>query len=446
MSKIEQEFKDVTFDDNAFVALLEKLISESKYLQNDPGQGLIPQECKSAAHVEEYLKPYIGEGGPLKFEKLEYEKGRPNVKITYQGSDSKETIGIIGCHLDVVPANPEKWEVDPFKLTIKGDKLYGRGTTDCLGHVAMVTMLMASLAKNKPKLKRTVVALFIASEEGGGPGVGVDMVVKHGKIKELHNGPVFWVDSADSQPCCGTAGSIRWHLKFTGRIFHSGLPHKGINALELGMEALKVLQDKFYKAFPAHELEKKYKFMCPSTMKPTQMECAKGSLNQIPRQCVISGDVRLTPFYDIKELYDKMESWVKDLNDNIEKLPTRGPMSKYVLEGDDVDIKRGVIELEWGASLKDCRHMEGIACDLSSVGFKALCDATAAVKGKAAPYSITGSLPLVREMQKEGFDLQITGFGLSKTYHADNEYVLLSDMRDAFKVLSLLIQKCEDSV
>ena len=30
-------------------------------------------------------------------------------------------------------------------------------------------MLMAELGRLKPKLKRTVVALFIASEEGGGP-------------------------------------------------------------------------------------------------------------------------------------------------------------------------------------------------------------------------------------------------------------------------------------
>ena len=48
------------------------------------------------------------------------------------------TCSFVGSHLDVVPANPETWEVDPFKLTVDGDKLFGRGTTDCLGHVAMI--------------------------------------------------------------------------------------------------------------------------------------------------------------------------------------------------------------------------------------------------------------------------------------------------------------------
>jgi acetylornithine deacetylase len=32
--------------------------------------------------------------------------------------------------------------------------------------------------------------------------------------------------------------------------------------------------------------------------------------------------------------------------------------------------------------------------------------------GKAEPYSLTGSLPLVHEMQGEGFDIQLIGRGL----------------------------------
>lgn len=39
-------------------------------------------------------------------------------------------------------------------------------------------------------------------------------------------------------------------------------------------------------------------------MKPTQMTCAKGGLNQIPPHCTISGDIRLTPFYDVQQVVD----------------------------------------------------------------------------------------------------------------------------------------------
>ena len=40
---------------------------------------------------------------------------------------------VAGSHLDVVMADASKWSRNPFELSIEGDKLYGRGTTDCLG-------------------------------------------------------------------------------------------------------------------------------------------------------------------------------------------------------------------------------------------------------------------------------------------------------------------------
>jgi acetylornithine deacetylase len=39
------------------------------------------------------------------------------------------------------------------------------------------------------------------------------------------------------------------------------------------------------------------------------VECARGSLNQIPPYCTFSGDIRLTPFYDIKDLKAKVERY-----------------------------------------------------------------------------------------------------------------------------------------
>lgn len=85
----------------------------------------------------------------------------------------------------------------------------------------------------------------------------------------MREGPLFWVDSADSHPCMGkvdsqhcsaynsriiswtgTASAIMWTLRAEGRLFHSGLPHKGINSMELAMEAMAYIQNKFYQDFP----------------------------------------------------------------------------------------------------------------------------------------------------------------------------------------------------
>ena len=56
-----------------------------------------------------------------------------------------------------------------------------------------------------------------------------------------------------------------------------------------------------------------------------------------------------------------------------------------------------------------CRWCAGIACKLDSPGFAALKQATKEVKGNAEPYSICGSLPLVGDMQEDGFDVQVRG-------------------------------------
>ena len=88
------------------------------------------------------MAPYLTTaGGPLDLRKLEYTPGRANllVKLPAESGVNKwVTFG--GMHMDVVPADPSQWKHDPFTFRIDGDDLYGRGTTDCLGHVALVTV------------------------------------------------------------------------------------------------------------------------------------------------------------------------------------------------------------------------------------------------------------------------------------------------------------------
>ncbi|KAM1475851.1 hypothetical protein ACFXTO_037899 [Malus domestica] len=243
--------------------------------------------------------------------------------------------------MDVVTANPKDWEFDPFSLSIEGDKLRGRGTTDCLGHVALLTELMRRLAETKPKLKSTVVAVFIANEENSSiSGVGVDALVKDGLVSKLRDGPLFWIDMADKQPCIGTGGMIPWKLHVTRKLFHSGLAHKVNSLLQL-------------------------------------------------------------------------QEYVDDINENIGKVESRGPVSKYVLPDENL---RGSLTLSFYEA------KSGVVCDLNSRGFHVLCKATEEVVGHLKPYSITGSLPLIRELQDEGFDVQTAGYSLMATYHAKNEY------------------------
>lgn len=422
---------------DVFVPLLSKLVGEARHLQNNPPE-LIPREDRAVRHVLDVLQPLsTEEGGPLSLHHVSYVEGRGNLIIEYPGTQPGKVLSFVGCHMDVVTANPEDWDFDPFSLSIDGDKLRGRGTTDCLGHVALVTDLMRQLGERKPKLKSSVVAVFIANEENSSVlGVGVDALVKDGLLDKLKSGPLFWIDTADKQPCIGTGGMIVWKLRATGKLFHSGLPHKSVNPLELCMEALKEIQKRFYDDFPAHPEEARYGFATPSTMKPTQWSYPGGGVNQIPGECSISGDIRVTPFYNVKEVAKRIQEYVDDINANISNLESRGPVSKYILPDEDI---KGRLYVDF-----DDIMTSGVACKLDSPGFHALCKATKTVMGAVKPYSITGSLPLIRELQDEGFDVQTAGYGVMATYHARNEYCLLADFRLGFKVLCNVISLLED--
>jgi len=179
-------------------------------------------------------------------------------------------------------------------------------------------------------------------------------------MDELKAGPLFWIDSADSQPCIGTAGVITWKFEVFGKLFHSGLPHQGINSIEMATDALNFIQQKFYSEFPRHPNEDRYNFATCSTLKPTQISCSPGSLNQLPPSCTVQGDIRLSPFYDVKDVKRAVDRYVQELNEDpsVIENPAHGPHSKYTLPNEG---RKGRIELTWISEGEN-----GVACNLES--------------------------------------------------------------------------------
>ena len=233
---------------------------------------------------------------------------------------------------------------------------------------------------------------------------------------------------------------MTWKMHVHGKLFHSGMPNRTVNPIEMGMDAMGYIQNEFYKAFPRDPREEVYNYMTSSTMKPTQIRCTEGSLNQIPPVCTVEGDCRVSPFYDVKDVKRVLEEAAAKINVDPQQVLSnfgnqyRGPHCKY--EVPSLDIKGRVeMKVENGEN--------GIACNLDSPGFKALVKATGEVLGNVEPYSIGGSLPLVREMQDNGFDIQIAGYGFAARYHADNECASISALGNATKIVSKICSMLE---
>lgn len=80
--------------------------------------------------------------------------------------DGEETLGILA-HMDVVPVSEEEWESNPFVLSIRDHKLYGRGVADDKGPLVATYMAMKLLkdAGFEPKKK---VRLIVGCDEESG--------------------------------------------------------------------------------------------------------------------------------------------------------------------------------------------------------------------------------------------------------------------------------------
>jgi acetylornithine deacetylase len=215
------------------------------------------------------------------------------------------------------------------------------------------------------------------------------------------------------------------------------MPHNFVNPFFLAQEALREILDRWHKEFPPHEQEKAYFYSAPSSMKPTRWSSPDGAFNMIPPQVTIMGDIRLTPFYTMTDAMAAVDKYVAEINSRIESLYTPAPCYKNV----HADGTHGKIQFEWvGEAYK------GIACKIDGVGYKALSAATKEVIGECKPFSLTGSLPLVADLQDAGYDLQIAGYGAEVAYHAPNEYCTLSGMKSGGAILAKVIYKVNQSI
>ncbi len=83
-------------------------------------------------------------------------------------------------HYDTVPADPSKWDYDPFKLTIVGDKAFGRGALDDKSNVAALMLVLKELADKD--INCTIYYGFTGDEEIGGAN-GAAVIAEKLRVK-----------------------------------------------------------------------------------------------------------------------------------------------------------------------------------------------------------------------------------------------------------------------
>lgn len=149
---------------------------------------------------------------------------------------------MLSAHTDVVPVTGQAWTTDPFKLTTKGSRVYGRGTTDMKGYLASV-MSIADKASNT-KLNEPIKIGFSYDEEIG--CVGIQHMI--GQLEKTIGLPRACIvgEPTQMQVAVGHKGKVALKATCAGQSGHSALAPNFVNALHIAGDfigELRTLQD-----------------------------------------------------------------------------------------------------------------------------------------------------------------------------------------------------------
>lgn len=136
------------------------------------GDGRSDGEAEAAGYVEAELQR-LG----LSTQAFEPEPGRVSVVTRVPGARPGPALVVHG-HIDVVPADPKRWTVDPFGGEVKDGMLWGRGAVDMKNMDAMVLAALGGILGSGRQPARDLVVAFLADEEAGGV-LGSHWIVDH---------------------------------------------------------------------------------------------------------------------------------------------------------------------------------------------------------------------------------------------------------------------------
>ncbi|AMB58497.1 M20/M25/M40 family metallo-hydrolase [Microterricola viridarii] len=141
------------------------------------GEGKANSETEAAEYVAEHLRA-LG----LKPELFDADPGRTSVVARVKGRNADKPALVVHGHLDVVPADPANWSVDPFGGVIKDGMLWGRGAVDMKNMDAMIITALQDILGEGQQPERDLVVAFFADEEAGGVQGSHHLVKNHPEL------------------------------------------------------------------------------------------------------------------------------------------------------------------------------------------------------------------------------------------------------------------------
>ena len=226
---------------------------------------------------------------------------------------------VLSGHTDVVPVDGQPWSSDPFVLTSRDGRLYGRGTCDMKGFLALALAAAPDLAK--AELNRPVHLAFSYDEEIGCLGAP-DMIAVI--ANELPRPALVVVgEPTDMVAVRGHKGIASFRVTVTGREAHSSLTHLGVSANMIAIKLMSHLVDL------SERLERDADPASPFMPKGATLTVGQvnggTAVNILARECVFIFDLRMPAGLDAQTILASFFALAKTLDDEIKaKAPEGG--------------------------------------------------------------------------------------------------------------------------
>ena len=322
----------------------------SQYLQidttNPPGN-----ETKGA----QFLKGILDKEG-IPSEIIESEPGRGNLIARLKGNATKPPLLLLN-HIDVVPAEEEKWTYPPVSGKLVQGEIWGRGALDCKSLGIMETIILTLLKKTRQDFNRDVIMAATADEEKGGTlGAGwlynnrpelreVEAVINEGGGVGICRGKnnFYFCQVAEKGVCWvrvtfkGTPGhasipredncllalgrSLDIIGKYRSKIQISPVTTKFIQGLSEDKELAPILEkvlkeprraDDTLKNIPDKGLKQLLETKIRNTFVPTVVKGGEKT-NVVPSECFCEVDCRMLPGESPEEIQKEIEKVLKDV-------------------------------------------------------------------------------------------------------------------------------------
>lgn len=332
---------------------------------------------------------------------------RPNLVVTIPGKDDSFSVWFMA-HTDVVPVGElSLWHTDPWKVTEKDGRLYGRGVEDNQQGLVASTVAALALLREGITPPHTVKLLFVADEEVGST-YGIKYLLKeHNLFKK--DDIILIPDGGDSQGATIEVAekNLMW-LQFTvkGKQTHGSRPDEGINATLAGYDL----------ALRVHGLEtvfdKRDTLFDPpySTFQPTKKEANVPNINTIPGEDVFCMDCRILPCYTLDQVRVELRRCVKEVED-----------------------KYGV-KVEW----TEPQTAESPATPVDAPVARRLAEAVKAVTGVDTRFIGIGGGTVGAELRVKGFNAVVWS-KLDETAHQPNEYTIIDNLISDSQVMAYMM-------